>query len=251
VRSAEDAYGHMLLDALDGEEANEIVERDDGFIESDRFGATLYLAPYEKWPSRQRRAMRYVYGRVLDIGCGAGRVALRLQERGHEVVAIDLSPRAVEACKRRGVREARALSIDEVDERLGRFDTIVMFGNNFGLFRSRSSARRLLRRFHRLTGDGGRIVAESLDPYATEDKTHLAYQRRNRSRGRMPGQLRIRVRYRDYATRWFDYLIVSPEEMEDLLEGTGWRIRSVISEEGADDDHYVAVIEKEDRGRAS
>jgi SAM-dependent methyltransferase len=251
VKSGEDAYGHMLLDALDGEEASEIVERDDGFIESDRFGAALYLAPYAKWPSRQRRAMRYVRGRVLDVGCGAGRVALHLQERGHEVVAIDLSPRAIEVCKRRGVREARVRSIDDVDERLGPLDTIVMFGNNFGLFRSRTSARRLLRGFHRLTGGRGRIVAESLDPYATDDETHLAYQRRNRSRRRMPGQLRIRVRYRDYATRWFDYLIVSPKEMEELLGGTGWRIRRVISEVGENSDHYVAVIEKEARGRAS
>jgi SAM-dependent methyltransferase len=240
----------MLLDALDGEEPSEIVERDDGFIETDRFGAALYMAPYAKWPARQRLAMRYVRGRVLDVGCGAGRVALHLQERGHDVVAIDVSPRAVDACKRQGVRNARALSIDDVDERLGPLDTIVMLGNNFGLFRSRASARRLLRRFHRLTGEGGRIVAESMNPYATDDETHLAYQRRNRARGRMPGQLRIRVRYRDYATRWFDYLIASREEMEDLVGGTGWRIRRFISDKD-DDDHYVAVIEKEARGRAS
>jgi hypothetical protein len=126
-----------------------------------------------------------------------------------------------------------------------------MLGNNFGLFRSRASARRLLRRFHRLTGDGGRIVAESLDPYATEDQAHLSYQRRNRGRGRMPGQLRIRVRYRNYATRWFDYLLVSRKEMEELLHGTGWRVRRFLSDEGDEDDLYVAVIEKEARGRAS
>jgi SAM-dependent methyltransferase len=251
VKSAEDAYGHMLLDALDGAEPSEIIERDDGFIELERTGVGLYLAPYAKWPGRQRRAMRYMRGRVLDVGCGGGRVALHLQERGHDVLAIDVSPRAIEACKRRGVVHARALSIDGLDERLGPFDTIVMFGNNFGLFRSRPSARRLLRRFHRLTDENGRILAESLDPYATDDQAHLSYQRRNRARGRMPGQLRIRVRYRDYATRWFDYLIVSREEMEDLLEGTGWRVRRFLSDDGDDDDLYVAVIEKEARRRAS
>ena len=249
MRSARDAYGHMLLDALEGAEATEIIEREDGFIETERFGPASYLAPYAKWPAPQRRAMRYVRGRVLDVGCGGGRVALHLQERGHDVLAIDVSPRAVKVCKRRGVTNARALSVDDIDERLGPIDTVVMLGNNFGLFRSRANARRLLRRFHRLTGEGGRIVAESLDPYATDDEAHLAYQRRNRGRGRMPGQLRIRVRYRDYATSWFDYLLVSRQEMEELLAGTGWHVRRFISDE--DDDLYVAVIEKDPRGRAS
>ena len=251
MKAAEDAFGHLLLDALEGAETDEIIERDDGFVETERTGVPLYLAPYRRWPSHQRRAMRYVRGRVLDVGCGGGRVALHLQERGHDVVAIDISPGAIKACKRRGVVDARVRSIDDVDDRLGPIDTIVMLGNNFGLFRSRASARRLLSRFHRLTGPDGRIVAESLDPYATDDETHLGYQRRNRSRGRMPGQLRIRVRYRDYATGWYDYLIVSPDEMKDILAGTGWHIRRFISGDRDDSDLYVAVIEKEARGRAS
>src|SRR5512133_4324470 len=95
-----------------------------------RFGTALYLAPFRRWPPHHRAGMRYARGRVLDIGSGAGRVALHLQGRGQEVIAIDNSPGAIEAC-RRGVRDARLLSIDEVDGSLGLFDTIVMYGNNF------------------------------------------------------------------------------------------------------------------------
>lgn len=73
----------------------------------------------------------------------------------------------------RGVLGVRLLAFEEVDDSVGRFDTILMFGNNFGLFGSPSKAKRLLRRL-RLLAD--RIVAGSNDPYATEDPAHLAYQ---------------------------------------------------------------------------
>ena len=240
MNEQEDAYGAMLLATLDGRETVEIVERDDGFIDAGRLGPRMYFAPFRRWPAHQRRAMRYVRGRVLDVGCGAGRVCLHLQERGHDVVGIDISPGAVEVCRTRGVRDARVLSIDDVDESLGALDTVVMFGNNFGLFASAAKAKRLLRRFHRLTSDRGRIVAETRDVHATDDPAHLAYQARNRGRGRMSGQIRIRVRFRDRATPWFDYLMVSPEELAGLLDGTGWQIARILDS----DDTYVAVIDK-------
>jgi SAM-dependent methyltransferase len=229
----------MLLAALDGRESFEIVERDDGFIDA-AVGASLYLAPFRRWPALHRQAMRFVRGRVLDVGCGGGRVCLHLQERRHDVVGIDVSPGAVQTCRRRGVRDTRLCSIDDVDESLGIFDSIVMLGNNFGLFASAAKARRLLRRFHRLTTDRGRIVAETRDVYRTDDPAHLAYQERNRARGRMSGQIRIRVRYRDQATPWFDYLMVSEQELENLLDGTGWQLRRVLES----DDTYVAIIDK-------
>ncbi len=57
----------------------------------------------------------------------------------------------------------------------------------------------------------------------------------------MGGQLRIRMRHGSYSTRWFDYLLASPEEMADLAEGTGCELRRVIDE----GEHvYVGVLER-------
>lgn len=235
-----DAYGELMLAALEGRDAVEIIEREDGFVDASVFGPGAYLAPFRRWPAHQRKAMRFVRGRVLDVGCGAGRVCLHLQERGLDAVGIDISPGAVQVSRRRGVRDARELSIDDVDESLGVFDTIVMFGNNFGLFADAEKADRLLRRFHRLTGPRGRILAESRDVYATDDPDHLAYQARNRERGRMSGQIRIRVRYRELATPWFDYLMVSRDELRALAEPAGWTVARTLDS----DDTYVAVLEK-------
>jgi hypothetical protein len=147
------------------------------------------------------------------------------------VIAIDNSRGTIEACRRRGVRDARLLSIDEVDGSLGLFDAIVMYGNNFGLFANARRAKRLLRRFHRLTSAQGRLVAESRDVHSPDDPVHLAYQEHNRRRGRMAGQIRLRVRYRELATPWFGYLMVSQGELADLLNDTRWSIGHVFESE--------------------
>lgn len=133
------------------------------------------------------------------------------------------------------------LSVTEVDGSLGAFDTIVMMGNNFGLFGSAAGTKKLLRRFRSVTSDRGRIVAEVLDPYATDDPDHLAYHERNRQRGRLPGQARIRIRRRHYTTPWFDYLFVSQPELENLVDGTGWSLQRAIPSAGP---LYIAVLER-------
>jgi SAM-dependent methyltransferase len=243
MRADEDAFGQLVLDYLEGKpRVSEIVERDDGFIAAG-LGPANYFEPLRRWPAVERKALRLARGRVLDVGCGAGRVAIELQRRGRVVIGIDVSPLAVEVSRRRGVRDARVVPFQDVDASLGVFDTVAMFGNNFGLFGNASGAKRLLRRLHRLTSERGRILGASNDPSATEDPAHHAYQARNREQGRMPGELRLRVRYRELATSWFRYLIVSPEEMRALVDGTGWTLRRLIEDEGSS--YYVGVLEKE------
>ncbi|MCA9924686.1 MAG: class I SAM-dependent methyltransferase, partial [Anaerolineales bacterium] len=136
MRADQDAYGQEVYDFYRGEKVVEIVERDDRYIDVSG-GPAAYFAPFAEWPVIEQEAIQLAEGRVLDVGCGPGRVALYLQEKGHEVVGIDNSPLAVKTAGLRGVADARVLSITQASRKaLGLFDTIVMFGNNFGLFGS-------------------------------------------------------------------------------------------------------------------
>ena len=64
--------------------------------------------------------------------------------------------------------------------------------------------------------------------------------RRNAGRGRLGGQLRLRLRYRLLATEWFDYLVCSPAELATLVGGTRWRLAGI---DDADRPYYLAVME--------
>lgn len=242
VPEKRDAFGQEMWAYLKGGSPYEIAERDDGYIDTSRF-TSLYFAEFRDWPKRQRQSMRYVCGtRALDIGCGAGRVALYLQQKKMRVTAIDSSPLAIRTCKRRGVTDARIVAVEDMGVfPAKRFDTVIMFGNNFGLFGNYQKAKRLLRVLHGLTTDGAVLLAETRNPYKTNDPAHLKYQRRNRRRGRMSGQIRIRIRFQACVGHWFDYLFVSPDEMRDILEGTGWQMRRSIEDGGSE---YVAIIDR-------
>jgi hypothetical protein len=231
----------MILDALEGADIAEIVERDDGFMLASSFGPAAYLAPFKRWPARQRRAMRLARGRVLDVGAGAA--ASRSTSRSAGTTWLPSTGRR--AWSRHVAGEASATRVSwrsrTSTRRFGAFDTVVMFGNNLGLLAGKTKSRRLLRRLNAVTSDRGRILGETTDPSKTEDPEHLAYHERNRRRGRLPGHLRIRIRYRELATPWFDYLFVSGAELEELLTGTGWRLARSLEDKGGT---YVAVLEK-------
>ena len=238
----QDAYGLELEKFQRGEVVWEFIERDDGYV--DVSDPAKYFAAAEQWPAPERAALQLARGRALDIGCGAGRVALQLQAQGCEVVAIDNSPQAIKVCRERGVVDARVLSITGASRAvLGRFDTLVLYGNNFGLLADARRARWLLRRFGAMVRPGGLIIAQTLDPYQTENPQHLAYQARNRARGRMAGQIRIRVRQENLATPWFDYLFVSPAEMAAIAADSGWRIAEIFRAPGAA--QYIAVLARD------
>jgi len=239
LKSESDAFGQMIWAFCGGREVFEVWERSDGYVTVDP--VQTYFSEYENWGGHQRRAMEFVRGRVLDVGCGAGRHSLYLQKLGFDVLGIDVSPLAVKVCRLRGLKQAKAVSIEEMDFKPGSFDTVNMLGNNFSLFGSFKKARRLLRKFCLITSEDARIIAETRDPYKTDNPSYLKYYEFNRKRGRMSGQLRGRIRFEGYISRWFDWLMVSKKEMVEILNGTGWKVEEFIESEDA---QYIAVIKK-------
>jgi SAM-dependent methyltransferase len=229
----------MLWACYNGKEVFDVWERDDGYVTVEMPKA--YFLEYEDWSLHQKKAMEFVKGRVLDVGCGAGRHSLYLQGKGFDVLGIDVSPLAVKVCRLRGLKRAKVMSIDEVDFKLGYFDSVVMLGNNFSLFGSFKKARRLLKKLHSITSEDALIIAETRDPYKTDNPAYLEYYESNKRRGRMSGQLSGRDRFERYVGKWFDWLMVSKEEMKEILNGTGWKVKEFIDSEGS---QYIAIIEK-------
>jgi SAM-dependent methyltransferase len=241
MKPEEDALGQEIRAYYNDREVFEVWERDDGYISVSTIEPKKYFSEYEDWSPHEKRAMEFVKGRALDVGCGAGRHSLYLQKKGFDVLGIDRSPLAISICKLRGVKKAKVMSVEDVDFKPNSFDTIVMMGNNFSLFASFKRARKLLKRFRRMTTENALIIAETRDPYKTDNPAYSEYYKLNRRRGRMSGQIRGRVRFEKYVSKWFDWLMVSKEEMEKILNGTGWKVKKFID---SGDSQYVAIIEK-------
>ena len=67
-------------------------------------------------------------GPILDVGAGAGRVALDLAARGHEVTAVDRDPRLVDELRERATAGGR-----QIDARVGDAQALDLGQRRFGL----------------------------------------------------------------------------------------------------------------------
>ena len=216
-----DAFGEVLLACQDAGGASgvayELVERSDGFL------GVADAAKYFSTDSDS--AFDLASGRVLDIGAGAGRASVPLQGRGHDVVALDISAGATAVCRDRGVRTTFTGSVVELAaSRPEPFDTFLMLGNNLGLLGGRVQAPLVLAALAAMAAPGARIVGETADPSTATDPLHLEYHDENRRSGRLPGQLRLRVRHRRTVTPWWDYLLCTPDELEEVIASTAWTL---------------------------
>lgn len=66
-------------------------------------------------------------GRVLDVGCGYGRVLKYLQAHGIEAWGVDINPELVDACRKEGLNSVTVAEFSRDAHHQQKWDAIVMF----------------------------------------------------------------------------------------------------------------------------
>lgn len=234
-----DTFGMELQQTYKNGYGCHISEQDDGTINCG--DGKEYFSSYPEWESSVQEAIGYAKGKLLDVGCGAGRHSLYLQSKGFDCLGIDVSRSAIQLCKEQGLRKAQVASIEEVETLTGLFDTLLMLGYNLGLLQSPQKATVLLQKLARATAPGGIIIGDTLDPMHPQavaaDEHYHAW---NRERGRPMGSVTLRSRYRHYAGEWFDYWFMSKSELKAVIKDTPWILEHYIDEPNSP--AYVVIL---------
>jgi SAM-dependent methyltransferase len=102
--------------------------------------------------------------RILDAGCGTGRVAIRLAELGYECVGVDNDVSMLNEAQAASAGVTWLLcDLADLDERVGSFDLVVAAGNVMPLLAPGTEAAVIARLANRIRPNGLLITGFGLD----------------------------------------------------------------------------------------
>jgi SAM-dependent methyltransferase len=181
-------------------------------------------------------ALNHCRGRVLDVGAGAGRHALALQQRGIEVVAIDVSPICTELCRRRGVKDVREFDVMRLDSKspLGAFDTMLFGMQTIGVVGGAATLSRFLERVAVCLAPGGQLLVDSSalrEPWEGDDSDRTA----------RAGEIVLSTRYRGWFGASFPWLYLGAEHLAGIAATAGFECEILGSVESGE---FLAALRR-------
>lgn len=171
-----------------------------------------FFLPFADMTELDRMALELAHGSVLDIGAGAGRHSLALQERGIHCTALEADSDCAALCRERGV--------NAVENRLwqeyapgGVFDTAVALMNGAGLAGTYAGLPAYTDWLYSVLVPGGRVLL---------DTSTVTYLPKPHDPGRRPDEVWFRFRYGALRTEPFSWLFVSRSDLERNLRRAGF-----------------------------
>jgi len=207
---------------------------------------------YDGWSAVEHAALDRVRGRILDLGCGAGRHARWLQRRGESVLAVDDSPDAVRTARERGVENCAVMRLADLAVSEARFDAVSLLGTRFGGCDYPVGMRSTLADLYAVTTTEGRVILDVEDPREVERAEPIDRWNGDDSRRGVYGwpdegpasyaRRWYRVSYGDWLGRWTRLAMLTPAQCRAVVAGTRWRVGDLVRH--CDDPRYAVVLKK-------
>jgi len=179
----------------------------------------------------ERLALKKCRGRILDVGAGAGCHALLLQEQGFEVAAVERSELSCSVMQARGVHKVLQADVMSLDS--GKYDTILLLMNGFGIAGNEDGLVDLLSHLKSLLAEGGRIIGDSTDiRYFKEKSAYVDVA------SGAPCEVEFEVRW-EGKTQVFPWIYPDEVLLEVLAEEAGLQYRTLMH---SDDYHFLCEI---------
>lgn len=228
--------GRAIWDYFHNENPEDL-QTETSISELDELPVEYLFRDFEEMNEIEQKALELSQGKVLDIGAGAGSHALYLQnERNLEVLALDVSPKSVEVCQLRGIKNAVCENMLDFSGQT--FDTILLLMNGTGIFESLLTIDKYLQKLHSLVNENGQILIDSTDILYMFDRDDdggvlipaTGYY----------GELDYIVHYKGESEEPIKWLYLDFNTLQNAAENNGFNIEKVMQ----DEDAYLAKLTK-------
>ncbi|MDM5335841.1 methyltransferase domain-containing protein [Fictibacillus enclensis] len=202
--------------------------------------------------------------RILDLGCGQGRISIPLQKLGYQVVGMDISNDLLEVARNRAKEENLVLPFFHEDMRdlsvLNEFDAIINLGTAFGYVQDSRENHTIYQNIFNALKPGGIFIQD------TENRDFKVKNHRSRTWDMMNGKsVWSERKFTTKDSRWLekifwweggfirnrvlDLRLYSPAELIDMMTANGLEVQSLyggfdLSEHTVDSSRTVIVAKK-------
>ena len=231
-----DLFGKAIFDFYTNNSPEDIIT-ETSISEEDEMSVEYLFRAYNEMPKIEQKALQLAYGKILDVGCGAGSHALSLQnERNLEVTAIDISEKAIETALLRGIKNAQVKNI--LDFEGEKFDTILVLMNGTGIFGKLKNCNTYLSKLKSLLNPGGQILIDSSDIIYMFDEDEDG-GKWIPSENDYYGELIFSITYKAQKEEPFDWLYLDYNTLQNAANANGLKCELILEGEHYD---YLAKL---------